>query len=295
MSTIEFGAQSILTIVNAIPIGVLLVDHDHIIDFSNYKMENLLKYDDNELIGRNIHELIPARFVEQHNILSDDYFRNPVPRPMNSGRVLPILEKNGKEIMIQIGLSPLEVNQKKYILVSMIEVRNDVLKVASFNDPLTGLANRALFQEVSENLNTLAIRNAENIALIYLDVDNFKGVNDQFGHDTGDLVLCEVASICKNSVRKNDIVGRMGGDEFVICMYGVKDYIHLQEIAQKIVRVISSVKEVDRQMIDVGASIGAIFVSSPVHIVIEELIHSADKLMYKAKKAGKGTVFTEKW
>jgi len=295
MSEAEFTGKSLLKIVDAIPIGVLLVDQDHIIDFSNKKMEKLLKYGDQELIGRNIHELVPARFVENHNILSDHYFQNPVPRPMNSGRVLPILEKNGKEIMVQIGLSPLEINQKMLILVSMIEVRNTVLQVASFNDPLTGLANRALFEEVSKNLNTLAIRNAENIALIYLDVDNFKGVNDQLGHDIGDLVLCEVANICKNSTRKNDIVGRMGGDEFVICMYGVKDYIHLQDITQKIIRIISSVKEVNQHAVDIGASIGAIFVNAPTNIVIGELIHGADKLMYKAKKAGKGTVFTEKW
>lgn len=277
----------------ALPIGVLLVGPSGQIVFANEKFQKLLGYTFDELAGLSVNDLIPARLRLAHSKSMQHFMTVPTERAMHAGRLLPAIKKNGDELHLQIGLTPMTQQKNDYVLVSVIEAQNQVLKVTSPNDALTGLPGRALFNEVSENLRRLALRNNACFGMMFIDLDKFKQVNDDLGHHVGDVVLCQVAEVLTRNLRKNDIVGRVGGDEFVVSLYGIESQQALIALGNKLIREISSIDQAEGKPIDIGASIGAVFVAPPLSHTLDELIDKADTLMYKAKRAGKGTLCAE--
>ena len=287
--------EALNLIINNVPIGVLLVDSDSKIVFSNSKAERILGFQEGGLLKYSVHDLVPMRLHEEHKKLFANYNVKPAGRAMNSGRMLPALKKDGTEVFVQLGLSPITIEESSYTLVSLIESNNQIVKVASYNDPLTGLPNRTLFNEISKNLRNTAIREKLNIAIMFIDIDNFKRVNDLYGHDVGDSLLCEISDALTGSLRKNDIVGRIGGDEFVACLSGLKNDEGLRTVADKLIHGISSIRKVSEHDVEVGASIGIILVKDLNDVSIDEMINKADKLMYKAKRSGKNKAFTQEY
>lgn len=275
-----------LEILDSIPIGVMVVSTNGEIVFANDKSDNIFGYCAGRLQGCFIEELIPKEARVQHKKMREHYDEKPVIHAMGGGRVLKGLKKSGEEILLQIGLSPLQNN---YTLVSFIESTNDVIKISHSNDSLTGLPNRNLFNEQSEYQRKLAKNNKNSLSMVFIDLDNFKHVNDQFGHDIGDKVICEVARLLRQNIRENDIVGRIGGDEFAICLYGVKDLVFLKEKSGHLIDSISSIDQIEGNDISIGASIGAVITHYPDTIVIHDMVHIADKLMYEVKKRSKGS------
>ena len=154
-------------------------------------------------------------------------------------------------------------------------------------DSLTGLANRVLFKERLNRALIRADRNKTMVALMFIDLDGFKGVNDKLGHDIGDEVLKEVADAIKAVVRESDIVGRFGGDEFIVSINDINSEKDIDEIASKLNRTVGNVRALDNTGQKIQASIGVI-VSTVKQSSPESLIKMADKMMYKAKSAGKG-------
>jgi diguanylate cyclase (GGDEF)-like protein/PAS domain S-box-containing protein len=293
MTNFKFTDEALLSILDTLPIGVVLTNSDGVIVFSNFKVQDLLGFSEDELYGISVNDLVPASQRASHKKVLKNYNAAPSTRAMSSGGMLQAVSKSGEEIQIQIGLAPLEIDGSNFTLASIIEPKNQVLRVASYSDSLTGLANRLLFNEVSEHLRNLAIRNKESLALMFIDLDNFKPINDNFGHDIGDLVLCEVADVLTAHIRKNDIVGRIGGDEFVVCLYGAGSKVKLEDMANKLIKEISSIKNIKGNVIELSASIGAVFTAKPRSFTLAEMSKMADRLMYTAKRAGKGNVIAQ--
>lgn len=291
MPFIRCSNTELLTILDALPIAVLVVGETGEIVLSNFKTQELLGFSEKEMCHMSVNDLVPIPQIEQHNRLVENYMLNPVKRSMDDGKILSVRMKNGEELLVQLGLTPLNIGGKNLVMVSMIETVNQILKVASYNDPLTGLPNRILFKKLSENLRNLAIRNATSLALLFVDLDNFKQVNDCLGHDEGDRVLLEVSRIFSHNIRKNDVIGRIGGDEFVICFYGIGESGLLETIANKLTKSISSITRIGQNGINIGASIGIVCTNSPASVTLDEMIEKADKLMYQAKQTGSGNVF----
>jgi len=156
----------------------------------------------------------------------------------------------------------------------------------SHTDYLTGISNRrALFESASMEMERLT-RTGRPFTLLYMDVDDFKTVNDSAGHEAGDIVLSKIAAILKLQLRGIDIIARMGGDEFVLILPETDDHA-----AHKVVpRLHSSLlEEMQSLHWPVTFSIGALtFVSAPSNT--DEMFRLADQLMYDAKKAGKNTI-----
>lgn len=293
MKNFKLNEGSLLAMMTALPIGVLLVDSMGQIVFANEKFQQLLGYTIDELTALSANDLIPARLRLAHSKSMQHFMTVPTARPMHAGRLLPAIKKNGDELHLQIGLTPIVQQQQDYVLVSAIEAQNQVLKVTSPNDALTGLPGRALFNEVSENLRRLALRNSACFGVMFIDLDKFKQVNDDLGHHAGDVVLHQVAEVLTKNLRKNDIVGRVGGDEFVVSLYGIESQQALVALGNKLIREISSIDQAEGKPIDIGASIGAVFVAPPLSHTLDELTDRADVLMYEAKRAGKGTLCAE--
>lgn len=287
MPQLELTKDLALLITDSLPIGICLAAHNGEIVFANTKIEKIFGYDKNELAGYYIEDLIPVNHRHDHHKLRASYTAKPTSAAMADGRLLLGLRKDGEEIQIQIGLTPLA---EEYVLVSLIETTNNIIKPSNSNDQLTGLPNRKLFDEYSQKLRKLAIRNKKNISVAFIDLDNFKPINDQFGHQFGDKVLCKVASLLRNQLRESDVIARVGGDEFVICFYDVGDPVDLKGILTQLVNSISSIKILNGHKINIGASVGALMTFTPSVVEIEEMINITDKLMYDAKKSGKGII-----
>jgi diguanylate cyclase (GGDEF)-like protein len=162
-------------------------------------------------------------------------------------------------------------------------------KSLSRTDPLTGLSNRRSFYEGGEILLKICKREKKVVTLVYIDLDNFKLLNDKLGHKQGDLYLLQVAELLSGNLRESDLIARLGGDEFAVLMpdtdaLGARD--KMEHIHSRLLDLPTS------KTIGVSASIGG--VSYPVPLMsLEEMTTSADKVMYKIKESTKNSVLIE--
>ena len=169
------------------------------------------------------------------------------------------------------------------------KVATERIKFLAYYDALTELPQRALLQDRLEHALAAARRRHEKIALLFLDLDRFKSINDSFGHSFGDIVLKAVAQRLKACAREQDTVARVGGDEFLILLDGVKDTADAAIAAERIMRAMNASLEVQGHSFSVGCSIGLSMY--PEHGMDgETLIKNADAAMYCAKEAGRGNV-----
>jgi len=161
------------------------------------------------------------------------------------------------------------------------------MRFMATHDDLTQLANRALLQERLEQALLQHARHQEKLALLFIDLDGFKAVNDNHGHHVGDELLVQVAALLKYCVRKSDTVARFGGDEFVILLTGLLDRDDAAIVAEKILLQLAEPLQLSVCQAQIGASIGiAMYPDDGSDNTV--LMRVADSLMYAAKQAGKG-------
>jgi diguanylate cyclase (GGDEF)-like protein/PAS domain S-box-containing protein len=155
------------------------------------------------------------------------------------------------------------------------------------HDPLTGLPNRAYLEDRARLDIAQARRNGHHMALMFLDLDDFKAVNDALGHAGGDQVLQQAAGRLRECVREGDSVARVGGDEFVVLLPWIRTRKDAAGIARKLIRVLDAPFALAGRRLKVGASVGiALF---PDHgSDANELLRMADAAMYRAKQSGRG-------
>lgn len=162
----------------------------------------------------------------------------------------------------------------------------EMARHASLHDPLTGLPNRAMLFEYASHLLPHNRRTRQFAAVLFLDLDRFKPVNDTHGHEVGDAVLKEVARRLAASLRADDIVIRLGGDEFVILLQDIKNPAYAAEVARQVIKVINDPFHIGELSLSLSASIGiSIFHRDGEDI--DTLISHADMAMYQAKQAGR--------
>ena len=172
-------------------------------------------------------------------------------------------------------------------ITAIKERESDIIEMAKL-DHLTNLPNRKYLAEYIEVLSKDALENEKKFAVMFLDVDDFKQINDTYGHKYGDYVLKTIADIISESVRGEDFVARIGGDEFVVVMSRIrseKDPMGLSERIQSRIHEYFSENEISKMGISIGISIFPRNGRS-----VEQLIENADKAMYNAKKSGKGKI-----
>lgn len=155
----------------------------------------------------------------------------------------------------------------------------------AYHDSLTGLANRELFRNDLEKALARAERSSESVAVLFLDLDDFKAVNDTFGHEAGDILLKSVADSLREVVRPSDTAARLGGDEFAIILDGIDDETQAVSITERLLEALASVPVCDDGQ-PVRASVG-VALSDGVNRDMDGLLNDADYAMYEAKQAGK--------
>ena len=201
--------------------------------------------------------------------------------------VVTLYSKNSEERALAWTFQPM-VDGGTVVLVEDITARRNaearIGHMARF-DELTGLPNRVHFRDEIGQM--LASRNARLSALLFIDLDQFKQVNDTLGHPSGDKLLCAVTARLRRLLRPEDFVARFGGDEFVVFQRGLQSTEDAASLARRIVDRLSERYEIDHHLVEIGASIG-IAMTSP-DTSVDVLLKNADMALYRAKADGRGT------
>ncbi|MDP5293702.1 EAL domain-containing protein [Oceanimonas sp. CHS3-5] len=171
-------------------------------------------------------------------------------------------------------------------LRQLVKQQTAQLELLAFNDDLTGLANRRFLTEQLDRAILNGRREGQCLALMYLDLDDFKRINDSSGHTDGDRLLMEIARRLQDSVRQTDLVGRLGGDEFAIVLVNVNNADNVRKIAEKILANIGRPVQLGQHEAVVGTSIG-ITLAPEDGTSSGELLRNADLAMYDSKRSGK--------
>ncbi len=237
--------------------------------FPAEKLENIQESDEKALeLGR---DTLEEKFKDNHGV--ERYFQTHK----------FVIQKDNKRLIG--GISSDITDQKK---------TQTKLNILAHYDLLTNLPNRMMFQESLKNMISKAKRNSSKLALMFIDLDNFKTINDTLGHDYGDLLLQAVAEKLKKVLRAEDVVSRLGGDEFTVILDDVTDNAYPSIVAQKIIDTLSQPIPLKDEMGYIGASIGiSVFPDDTPEI--EQLIKNSDLAMYRSKNEGKNVYryFTE--
>ncbi len=173
--------------------------------------------------------------------------------------------------------------------ITELHLKDEQLRHQAYHDALTGLPNRLLLQDRLAQGIEAARRHRTALALLFIDLDRFKEVNDNLGHDVGDMVLVEVASRIHSALRRSDTVARLGGDQFVVVVHDVAtsgEVTEVTEVAEKLLARIVMPMRLNGHSVEVGASIGiALFSRNGSDVT--SLMKAADAAMYQAKAAGR--------
>lgn len=194
------------------------------------------------------------------------------------------------ELAEQINHLAVQNDAREFRLELMIEdlLAAQASLVDAKHDALTGLPNRGLFHELLDQACADAAMKSQTLALMFIDLDRFKQVNDTMGHDAGDELLVQVARRLRACVREGDILARLGGDEFTVVLCQLEDHKTGIQIAQRIVADLKTSFSLSMGRADIGGSVGMSFFPSDA-IQPLSLLKNADVAMYRAKEAGRNT------
>ncbi|ANW27023.1 sensor domain-containing diguanylate cyclase [Vibrio coralliilyticus] len=186
-----------------------------------------------------------------------------------------------------------ELEEEVMRQTQQLKHKQEQLIFLSEHDPLTNLVNRRAFDKALENAIVKANRTQCKLAIFFIDLDDFKSVNDTFGHEAGDAILVEVASRITAAIRESDFVGRFGGDEFVICLDLLHDFDIVAKKAEQLLDAINAPIEFNGRTLKVGASIGVSYFPDQTKNK-EVLLSIADEAMYRAKQMAGSACFDGK-
>lgn len=297
--------SALYDILNSVDEGIIILNERLEICFWNHYMEILTGNDYQIVQGHDIYKILPR--------LDKNYFHQAVDNVFFSGNKMFFSAALHKEIInrrvdLNLKISRFEKDQSKFILIELIDVTNQMVQInrlkdfvmelcnlnkklkdketlikkLAYYDNLTGVANRTLFFELAEKLLNQAKRNNNLLAVLFVDVNKFKIINDVYGHIIGDEVLIEVANILMKATRRNDVVARYGGDEFIILLPSIKNFNDYEAVVSRIIHTKN--KRYEEKDINVTLSIG-ISIYPEAGENLEQLISQADEAMYIAKKS----------
>ncbi|MBE9516170.1 MAG: EAL domain-containing protein [Proteobacteria bacterium] len=270
---------------DAIPMPTIVIDHNGIIQQANNAAGTSANMAPLSLIGSHCHGYFHAAETKVADC--------PICNMISGGKSdLPHELCIGDGKWSEITLSPFDKDEHDDLMVHVAtdisdrkKIERELVQQANY-DQLTRLPNRNLVIDRLEQTMLRANRNNDHTALMFIDIDNFKTINDTLGHSIGDRLLVELSQLLAGSVRESDVVGRWGGDEFLVMLGCINKLEDAEPIATKILSALSSPVMIDDREFNVSASIG-ISGYPDDSCNINELLSHADAAMYLAKESGK--------
>lgn len=258
--------------------------------YVNPALESMLNYQPHELVGSPFEMVVAEDFMD---IWLERYKRRVGTGPEPLGRYeVQFLCKGGvKRIWLELQAKRIQYNGKAAVLgvvrdISRFKKLQAELEELSKTDVLTGLANRSYLMDALEFATASAARRNEKVAVLFLDLDGFKQINDTMGHAAGDHLLTEAAARLRKLVRNIDTVGRLGGDEFVVILNNVKRQNNSGMVAKKILQQLSMPYYYEGKKMKVSSSIGISHYPDDGDDS-DTLLRKADVALYHVKKTGK--------
>lgn len=286
---IEFvHSEKFSSFLELIPEAVILSDEEGKIVFTNTIAQKLFQYDEQTFRQLVIEDLVPMSIRDTHKGMRAYFFEKPTPRFLESRELdLCARKKDGTEFPMESALFAIYTESGMIAVNLMRDISNQKqaqqsLKEYAYVDSLTGLPNRRyFFSSLRRNLDKCR-RHQQDLALLYIDLDHFKPVNDEYGHQAGDAVLGEIAQRFKHQLRTEDFIARIGGDEFVLMLYPV---MNIEETCKRVLAFCRQPFKTEFGEFTISASIG-VTVSQHGQVDAEELLRHADRAMYEAKRKG---------
>lgn len=284
----ELSLQTLSMAIEKSNSSVLVVDDDQRIIYASRALSELVGIAPSILMGESLERLRARLDLPE---LSERVFEQG--RKTLLSQEICCQSASGQVLWMQANISPLYRENGRpphYVIVcediTLLKQRKDEMERLAFYDPLTGLENRLLFNVQLEKAVSRAERHQTKTAMLFVDVDNFKSINDTYGHDVGDAVLIEVARRMSKHARKEDTVARISGDEFALLLSDVSSSSAAGLVAAAIASELALPMKCGGQECTVTVSIG-ISMTPDDTLDMAELIKFADVAMYDAKKKGK--------
>ncbi len=288
-NALDEAARHTLTILDNMLDGVLTISRTGLIETFNKAACGIFGYGANEVLGRNVGMLTPEAYIGER----DPHYLVGKPREMLGKR------KDGTVFPISLAISKVARAGRPTFVAVVRDItesrqRDEEIKRLAFFDPLTQLPNRRLLLDRLLRAQMNSSRAEQHGALMFLDLDHFKLINDTMGHDLGDELLQQVASRLKTCVREGDTVARLGGDEFVILLEGLgqsgpESAAHAEAVAGKILGALGEPYLLRGHPYVSTPSIGIVLFRGDNQST-DDLLKKADVAMYRAKAAGRNTV-----
>ena len=272
--------------------AVVQMDFDGYITGWNHQAEKIFGWSAEEILEQTIEQtIIPERYREAHRMGMQRYLACGETSVLNKLIEIHAMNRDGDEFPVELSISVIdspdlqEFNAYIRDISKRKQAETIIWNQANF-DSLTSLPNRNLFLQRLEHEALSCDRSKLSLALLYIDLDRFKEVNDSMGHDMGDLLLVEVSNRLKKAVREVDTVSRLSGDEFTIILGQIDDQLAVQRVCQQLLDTLSEPLKLDNEIVYQTASIGVSFYPDDADN-IDVLQRNADQAMYAAKASGR--------
>jgi diguanylate cyclase (GGDEF)-like protein/PAS domain S-box-containing protein len=291
------------SIIDSSPFSIIVTDNSGLVTSVNPAAERILWYKESDLLGRSVIELHDHEEVARRAIdlsakfdteVSPDHqvFRLEPEKGLIDEREWTYIRKDGSRVPVQLVVTALRDSEDRIsgfvgISYDLTERKrtNEYIYHVAHHDSMTGLPTRTLLRDRLDLFVERAKRSQDGLAVLMIDLDNFKRVNDSLGHQAGDTVLCEISNRLKACVRKSDTVGRMGGDEFVLLLPDLRSDNDAQDVCQKLLLAIAQPIRIGKHEIIITASIGiSLF---PGCNDVDSLFKNANLAMYRVKDNGR--------
>ncbi|MEW5726357.1 MAG: diguanylate cyclase [Pseudomonadota bacterium] len=284
----EARLQGILT---SVAEGIIAINDDGRIVSANPAAEKMFGFPAGKLVGLDLGALMPTGLREHHQRFFDAYMSGLFPTMMNRMVEGQGLRQDGSVFPMEISVSELRQGRSRMFTAILRDIserkeNEDRIRRLAHHDSLTGLPNRNLLTDRMNHALARVKRHGGRMAVLYVDLDRFKPINDTLGHEAGDAVLREVADRLTACVRGSDTVARVGGDEFVVVVEEIGRSSEAALVARKIIDVLSRPIDYQGHKCTIGASVGGALFPDDGE-TMDDVCKAADVAMYQVKRAGR--------
>ena len=278
--------------------GVITIDVRGRIQSFNQAASQIFHYTPGEVMDRNVSMLMPEPHRGHHDGYLQHFQHTGEARVIGKPREVEGVRKNGEVFPMSLSVSQITRSGQPTFIgivrdITQRRLHDEEIRRLAFYDPLTGLPNRRLLMDRLHQAMASSCRSQQHGAVMFLDLDHFKQLNDGWGHDVGDELLQQVATRLNACVREADSVARLGGDEFVVLLEALSPHAseaatQAEAVANKILYTLGQSYKLRGQMYDSTPSIGIVLFAQDQDSM-EDLLKKADVAMYQAKSAGRNT------